>query len=190
MAACAADAPAWGMPLCGGILRNALEGNGEGKGKGEGLGLWDKIFVALRARGLFRCSLFGPPARRAADGDLLGAAAPPRPPLHSPRNTPLGFPYSANPQAPYVLTPGKPVGLSNDLGPARAARLLLRELPSLRSGDLPAHRAIPSTTLALAGCCSNQRSSGCGVIQQRDWLLPWLFDIWRCSDQRTSGCLA
>ena len=64
------------MPLCGGcpcaagILRNALEGNGEGKGKGEGegLGLWDKIFVALRARGLFRCSLFGPPARRAAGG--------------------------------------------------------------------------------------------------------------------------
>ena len=37
-----------------------------------------------------------PPSRRAADGGLLGAAAPPRPPLHSPRTTPLGFPYPTN----------------------------------------------------------------------------------------------
>ena len=145
------------MPLCGGcpcaagILRNALEGNGEGKGKGEGegLGLWDKIFVALRARGLFRCSLFGPPARRAADGGLLGAAAPPRPPLHSPRTTPLGFPYSTNRQISSALTSDNPVGLSNFCQPARAARLLLRELPSLRSGDLPARRAIPSFAFSL-----------------------------------------
>ena len=36
---------------------------------------------------------FWPPSRRAADGGLLGAAAPPRPPLHSPRITPLDFSY-------------------------------------------------------------------------------------------------
>ena len=41
--------------------------------------------------GAFLFLLFGPPARRAADGGLLGAAAPPRPPLHSPRTTPLGL---------------------------------------------------------------------------------------------------
>ena len=40
---------------------------------------------------VFLFMLFGPPARRAADGGLLGAAAPPRPPLHSPRTTPLSL---------------------------------------------------------------------------------------------------
>ena len=32
-------------------------------------------------------------------GGLLGAAAPPRPPLHSPRTTPPGFPYPIRPQS-------------------------------------------------------------------------------------------
>ena len=93
-------------------------------------------------------------------GGLSGAAAPPRPPLHSPRNTPLGFPYSANSQAPSILTPGNPVGLSNLRQPARAARLLLRELPSLQSGDFPARRAMPSTNWALIGCCPDRRPPG------------------------------
>ena len=118
-------------------------------GKGEGGVFEDEIFSALRARGLFRCSLFGPPARRAADGGLLGAAAPPRPPLHSPRTTPLGFPYSTNRQVSSALTPNNPAGLSNERMPARAARLLLRELPSLRSGDLPARRAMPLSAFSL-----------------------------------------
>ena len=51
--------------------------------------------------------IWPPPA--GADGGLLGAAAPPRPPLHSPRTTPLG--------------------LSSFRDSTRAARLSLRELP-------------------------------------------------------------
>ena len=38
----------------------------------------------------FHFMLFWPPPA-GADGGLLGAAAPPRPPLHSPRTTPLGL---------------------------------------------------------------------------------------------------
>ena len=43
--------------------RRAADGGRRGKA-------WplEGIFIALRARGLFRCSLFGPPARRAAGG--------------------------------------------------------------------------------------------------------------------------
>ena len=116
----------------------------------DGKGFVPRVgFAALRVRGLFLCFLFGPPARRAADGGLLGAAAPPRPPLHSPRTTPLGFPYSTNRQVSSALTSDNPVGLSNFCQPARAARLLLRELPSLRSGDLPARRAMPPPPFAL-----------------------------------------
>ena len=48
---------------------------------------------------------FWPPSRRAADGGLLGAAAPPRPPLHSPRTTPLGFSYPTNFLDSHQLSP-------------------------------------------------------------------------------------
>ena len=90
------------LPFLGPPARRAADGGRRGKA-------WplEGIFIALRARGLFRCSLFGPPARRAADGGLLGAAAPPRPPLHSPRTTPLGFPYSISPQNPLCTHSGQ-----------------------------------------------------------------------------------
>ena len=44
----------------------------------------------------FHFMLFWPPPA-GADGGLLGAAAPPRPPLHSPRTTPLGLSYISTP---------------------------------------------------------------------------------------------
>ena len=46
----------------------------------------------------FHFMLFWPPPA-GADGGLLGAAAPPRPPLHSPRTTPLGLSYIPTPTA-------------------------------------------------------------------------------------------
>ena len=71
-------------------------------------------------------------------GAGYGASPPSRPPLHPPRSTPLQiFNYRAF---------------------ARAARLLLRELPSLRSGDLPARRAMPSAISALIGYCLYRRA--------------------------------
>ena len=169
------------------------------------------IFIALRARGLFRCSLFGPPARRAAGGGGEGlsfgmrflsacgrgaflllfiwaacaaggrwgpvrgcrpseapSALPPddpaglsishqpsKPHLHSLRPILLGFPGPTSRQVPSVLTPNYPTRFSSFRQPARAARLLLRELPSLRSGDLPARRAIPSPAFALHKSCGD-----------------------------------
>ena len=83
-------------------------------------------------------------------GGLGGAAAPNRPPLDSPRTTPLGFPSSTNSLGSQQLPPkDNPARLSHFRQSARAARLLLRELPSLRSGDLPARRAMPSCAVAL-----------------------------------------
>ena len=70
-------------------------------------------------------------------GGLLGAA-----PLRGPLCTP----------------PGAPAGLSLFHRLSRAARLLLRELPSLRSGDLPPRRATPSATFP---CMKNSKPSGC-----------------------------
>ena len=51
------------LPFLGPPARRAADGGRRGKA-------WplEGIFIALRARGLFRCSLFGPPARRAAGG--------------------------------------------------------------------------------------------------------------------------
>ncbi len=113
------------------------------------------VVCALRARRLF-FSLFLPPAQRAAEGGLLGAAAPPRPPLHSPRTTPLDFRISP-------LLRVSLQGLSIFRHCARAARPLLRELPSPWSGDLPARRAMPSAGAAL--------STSFGVS---GWLGVWL----------------
>ena len=62
------------------------------------LGLsFERRLLRPAGTGAFLFMLFGPPARRAADGGLLGAAAPPRPPLHSPRTTPLGLSYIPTP---------------------------------------------------------------------------------------------
>ncbi len=72
--------------------------------------------------GSFHFLQFGPPARRAADGGLLGA-----PPLRGPLCTPPGRPRWACriPPLPRV----SPLGLSIFHHPSRAARPLLRELP-------------------------------------------------------------
>ena len=51
--------------------------------------------------------------------------------------------------APLASPPKHPLQVFNYLGSARAARLVLRELPSLQSGDLPARRAIPSFACSL-----------------------------------------
>ena len=87
------------------------------------LGLsFERRLLRPAGTGAFLFMLFGPPARRAADGGLLGAAAPPRPPLHSPRTTPLSLSH--------LFTPtGSLQGLSRSHHSARAARLSLRELP-------------------------------------------------------------
>ena len=58
---------------------------------------FERRFVCPAGTEAFFYLLFGPPARRAADGGLLGAAAPPRPPLHSPRTTPLGLSHISTP---------------------------------------------------------------------------------------------
>ncbi len=108
---------------------------------------WD--FCCPCGHGSFFFVLYLGRLRGERRGGLLGAAAPPRPPLHSPRTTPLGFPYSANRQITSALTSVKPFGFSICRMPARAARLLLRELPSLRSGDLPARRAMPAFAFSL-----------------------------------------
>ena len=92
--------------------------------------------------GAFLFLLFGPPARRAADGGLLGAAAPPRPPLHSPRTTPLGLSYIPHSHGlafkglPY---PSVPRGLRGFCSGSFLAAL----------GDLPARRAMPACASAL-----------------------------------------
>ena len=133
---------------------------------------WRQAF-ARRAASVEECyqlALLGPPARQAMRGMSLpfereffalrdgrfsafvllaacaacGKAGPVmglRPllgPLASPRSTPLQiFNYRVF---------------------ARAARLLLRELPSLRSGDFPARRAMPSAISALIGYCLYRRA--------------------------------
>ena len=71
---------------------------------------WIERIFALRAWKVRHPAKFGTPARRGAKGTGYGAAPPPRPPLHSPRNTPWGFQF---PQ------------------PGEGTRLVLRELPSL-----------------------------------------------------------
>ena len=93
----------------------------------------------------FQFASFGTPARRAADGGLLGA-----PPLRGPLCTPPGRPRWGFRTSPFPR--GSLQGFSVFRRFARAARLLLRELPSLRSGDLPARRAMPSEAEApIAG---------------------------------------
>ena len=78
--------------------------------------------------GAFQFLLFGAPARRAADGGLLGAA-PLRGPLCTPpRTTPLGFPSSVTVRGLRVFCCGS-------------------FLASL--GDLPSRRAMPSAAFVL-----------------------------------------
>ena len=98
------------------------------------------------------CSLFlfGPPARRAARRGRLWGFAPFSAPLASPPKHPLQvFSYRAF---------------------ARAARFLLRELPSLRSGDLPARRAMPPCALALHE--GRGASASLGDATERQQLVP------------------
>ena len=97
--------------------------------RGKGLSFGMGFFRPCGHGGLFFVCYFGRLRGARQGGAGYGAAPPSRPPLHPPRSTPLG--------------------LSSSRQPARAARLLLRELPSLRSGDLPARRATPSFAFAL-----------------------------------------
>ncbi len=83
-------------------------------------------------------------------GPVRGCA-PPRPPLHSPRNTPLAFLISP-------LSRPFPTGLSNFHIP-RGLRVLCCGSFLASLGDLPARRAIPPTNFALIGCCTDRRSS-------------------------------
>ena len=104
---------------------------------------------ALRARCFF-CNLvwaacaaasllaeFWPPSRRAADGGLLGAAAPPRPPLHSPRTTPLGLSYI--PHSHGLAFKGFP---TSDIPRGLRGFCCGSFLAAL--GDLPPRRAMPA----------------------------------------------
>ena len=107
------------------------------------LGLsFERRLLRPAGTGAFLFMLFGPPARRAADGGLLGAAAPPRPPLHSPRTTPLGLSYIPHSHGlafkglPY---PTIPRGLRGFCSGSFLASL----------GDLPARRAMPAFAFAL-----------------------------------------
>ena len=61
---------------------------------------------------------------------------------------------------PLASPPKHPLQVFNCRGFARAARLVLRELPALRSGDLPARRAMPSAISALIGYCLYRRARG------------------------------
>ena len=63
--------------------------------------------------------------------------------------------FHQSPRFPTAPATGRFHWLSNSHQSARAARLLLRELPSLRSGDLPARRAIPSPAFALHKSCGD-----------------------------------
>ena len=85
--------------------------------------------------------IWPPPA--GADGGLLGAAAPPRPPLHSPRTTPLGL--VVYPRFHGLALKGFPVsdtwrGLRGFCSGSFLATL----------GDLPARHAMPACDLALS----------------------------------------
>ena len=82
-----------GEGMRGGVMRfAALTLRGEER---QGLS-FERRFVRPAGTGAFLFMLFGPPPA-GADGGLLGAAAPPRPPLHSPRTTPLGLSYLSAP---------------------------------------------------------------------------------------------
>ena len=70
-----------------------------------GTGAFSFYFVWAACVAASLLAEFWPPSRRAADGGLLGASAPPRPPLHSPRITPLGLPSSINPLGSQQLPP-------------------------------------------------------------------------------------
>ena len=108
---------------------------------------------------------------------LLGAAPPLRGPLCTP---PPGSPRGV------FLTSSLPLsthqGFCCFCQFARAARLLLRELPSLRSGDLPPRRAMPSFRLRVVPprsrrifvpCCNrNKRLEGWGRAIFLKWSLP------------------
>ena len=113
----------YGMGRCGvsGALRIKA-------GVPEAMGM--DILSAKMLRLFEVCSLFlfCFPARRAARRGRLWGFAPFSAPLASP--------------------PKHPLQVFNFPRLARAARLVLRELPSLWSGDLPARRAMPSCALA------------------------------------------
>ncbi len=92
---------------CGreGFFSACYLGRLRGGQRGRELVLWDEDFSALRAQGLFLCSQFGPPARRAARGPVRGC----RPS-----------------EAPSALPPDDPAGLSKFHQPSKS------HLPSLQ----------------------------------------------------------
>ncbi|GEM_PF-4687931 len=107
-------------------------------------------FLSPCGREGFFCLLFWPPARRAARRGRLWGCAPFSAPLASPPKHPRrAFHIPSTLRATSALTPGNPAGPSCFRNFARSARPLLRELPSLRSGDLPARRAMPSFAFSL-----------------------------------------
>lgn len=132
------------------------------------------------ARGIVPCGHGGfvsisfglPPAR--ADEGLSGGCRPSAAPSALPRTTPRGFPYAVIPRVRLRTLPDTSVGLSNYHTPARAARLGLRELPSLRSGDLPARRAMPAFAFTLYENWKSQVvRAGChGVITYASFTSP------------------
>ena len=110
--------------LCSGVctvatLRNAQGWDGACPSRGE--------TSALRARGFSIFVVWGACAAGGRWGPVRGCA-PPRPPLHSPRTTPLGFPSSVTVRGLRVFCCGS-------------------FLASL--GDLPSRRAMPSAAFVL-----------------------------------------
>ena len=100
--------------------------------------------------GGFQLLFYWPPARRAARRGRLWGFAPFSAPLASP--------------------PKHPLQVFNFPRLARAARLVLRELPSLWSGDLPARRAMPPCALALHE--GRGASASLGDATERQQLVP------------------
>ena len=111
------------------------------RGKGVFLGM--RFFVPCGHGGLFFYLVLAACAAGGKAGPVMGLRPLLGPPCIPPEAPPWAFHIPPILKFPSALTPNKSVGLSRFRQSARAARLLLRELPSLRSGDLPARRAMP-----------------------------------------------